>query len=318
VSTVVRPSGPLPARVYWVRRLLMLAVVLALVWAVVRLVGGSDPASGEPRSSDPASEATDASEASQAPEAEETRRARTPREIRQRRIRARQARQAELRRLQRVQTVTPALSSPTGPCDLSLVQVDAQVPEPAYAGTAVSMRIELRTQQLAACTLELTPDRLLLSIVSGDATIWTSTRCPDAVPQRTVVLRPHWMSTVDLQWSARPSGRRCSTAEDFAAPGDYELRLAALTGEPASVPFALVDPAPVAPPPVAPPPVESEPGEDAQADGVESSPDDQGSGESSGSPDGRVTALSGPVAGPRSGIASVRWVRGLFTHLVVR
>jgi len=261
VSTVVRPSGPLPARVYWVRRLLLVAIVLALVWTLMRLLGGSDPASGETRSGDPAPQET------QSPAPEETRRTPTPRQLRQRRIEARRERLAERRQLKRVQDVSMALSGPTGPCDLTLVQVGAHVPEPAYAGTSVSLRVELRTQQPTACTLELNADHLLVSVVAEESTLWSSEVCPDAVPRQQVVLRPYWTSTVDLQWSGQRSGRRCASTEDYAAPGDYELRLAALTGEPANVAFKLVDPAPVVPVDDEEPPAEGEPEEGQPAEG---------------------------------------------------
>jgi hypothetical protein len=60
MSTVVRPSGPLPARVYWVRRLLLIAIVLLVILAVVRVLGGGgDPASGESATVEPDAELTD-------------------------------------------------------------------------------------------------------------------------------------------------------------------------------------------------------------------------------------------------------------------
>ena len=48
MTTVTRPRGPLPARVYWTRRLLLVALALLLVFGVARLLGGSDGSSGGP------------------------------------------------------------------------------------------------------------------------------------------------------------------------------------------------------------------------------------------------------------------------------
>ena len=41
MPTTVRPRGPLPARVYWTRRLVVLVVPLLLVVVLARVLGGS-------------------------------------------------------------------------------------------------------------------------------------------------------------------------------------------------------------------------------------------------------------------------------------
>ena len=53
MSTVTRPRGPLPRRVYWVRRLLVLGIALALVFGIGRLLGGG-PAQDDDPSAQPA------------------------------------------------------------------------------------------------------------------------------------------------------------------------------------------------------------------------------------------------------------------------
>jgi hypothetical protein len=45
MTTVTRPRGPLPPRVYWTRRLLVVAVAFALVFGIARLLG-SDGSGG--------------------------------------------------------------------------------------------------------------------------------------------------------------------------------------------------------------------------------------------------------------------------------
>ncbi len=50
MRSMARPRGPLPARVYWVRRVLVLGVALALVFGIARLLGGTgDPAADSAR-----------------------------------------------------------------------------------------------------------------------------------------------------------------------------------------------------------------------------------------------------------------------------
>ena len=55
MNTVVRPVGPRPPRVYWVRRLVVVlagVLALAVVWALallaMRLFGGDDAAAAAP------------------------------------------------------------------------------------------------------------------------------------------------------------------------------------------------------------------------------------------------------------------------------
>src|SRR5690242_10866526 len=62
MSAVTRPRGPLPARVYWTRRTLVVVVALALVFGLARLLGGSgsngtDP-SAQPVGADASSQDT--------------------------------------------------------------------------------------------------------------------------------------------------------------------------------------------------------------------------------------------------------------------
>lgn len=230
MSTVIRPSGPLPPRVYWLRRLLLLILVLGLLWVLVRVLGGGDdPAGRQPDASDPASEAASDPDTSPTPTSRQIRRA------------EQRAEQADLR-AHKVQDVAQTLDGPSGPCDLTLVRTAPQVVQPAYAGAAVTIQIGLMTDQPTACALDLHPDRILLSVSSDDAPLWSSTECPDAVPQRELVLRPLWTSTVDVQWSGQRSGRRCAADAAFATPGEYELQVAALTGEPSSFDFTLAAP----------------------------------------------------------------------------
>ena len=54
MTTVTRPRGPLPARVYWTRRLLLVVVAFALVFGIAHLLGsgGSGSPSAQPVGAD--------------------------------------------------------------------------------------------------------------------------------------------------------------------------------------------------------------------------------------------------------------------------
>jgi hypothetical protein len=236
MSTVVRPSGPLPARVYWVRRLLLLAIVLLVILAVVRLVGGGgDPASGESTAADPDAEVTGV------PAEPETERSPSSPTTKQTSRRSTRSDRGPV-----VRTVSQRLDLPSGPCDLTLVRVTPEASQPAYAGRVVPLRLGLTTTQPTACTLALNAERLLVAVTSAGEVVWTSSECPSVVPELAVVLRPYWTSGLDLVWSGQRSARRCASDAADAPPGEYELEVAALTGEPASVSFTL-DPPPEPP-----------------------------------------------------------------------
>jgi len=272
VSTVVRPSGPLPRRVYWVRRLLLILVVLALVWGVTRLVAST--ASGDQAGADPSpavEEIEEAPTATATPTDEprlskrDRRRERIKQERQEKRER-REARQAE-REANRARTVSAVLPPPEGACDLTQVSVLPSVPTGYEAGGTVDLRLAFSTLQPVPCSLDLDADRLLLLISADDEQVWTSTRCRDAIPEQSVVLRPFWTASVQVPWTGQRTGDRCSPRAAFAASGQYQLHAAVLTGEPAATEFTLLEPPPP-PKPWRP----KEPSDDEEAD---EPPDDE-------------------------------------------
>jgi len=262
MSTVVRPAGPLPRRVYWVRRLLLLLIVLAMVWGVTRWIrSGESDAQGEAGPSPVAQQVTESASptATPTPNAEQPPSKREKRRARLRQERQERQERQDRREANRVRTVTAVLPRPDVACDLTQVAVLASVQPGAEARGEVDVQLAFSTLQPEPCTLDLDADRLLLSITADDEPVWTSTRCRGAVPEQTVVLRPFWTTTVQVSWTGQRAGGRCSPAAKFAAPGQYELQSAVLTGEPATTAFTLLEPPPPAPKP--------ERDDDAQAGG---------------------------------------------------
>lgn len=234
----LRPRGPLPARVYWTRRLVVLGTALLLVVAVARLLGGgSDGAdsadSGETAAAassttreDGAGGAGGAPAGSAGPTA-----GAAPAE-----------RRARPRRAEPKPTRTP-LAEPEGRCEDSDVRVVPSVTE-AVGGAPITLQLELRTVEAAACWWLTSPDSLTLRIRSGDDEIWSSRQCPRAVPRRSVVVRQAVGKVVTVTWSGRRSDDECSRLTAWALPGFYHLEAAALAGEPADVQFEVTAPRP--------------------------------------------------------------------------
>lgn len=223
MSTLTR--GPLPARVYWTRRLLLLAIVFLLVLGIARvLTGGSDASSGaQPKAAQVAATLTaDAEPSSVGPRAP--------------------AQQHEQKKPEKKKTKqAPVLAQPEGTCLDSDVAVTPTVKHPV-AGRTVFLVLELRTVSSAACTWRVSPDTLTLKVTSGDDEIWSSRQCPRAVPTKTLVVRSAVTTKVGVRWSGRRSDDDCSRLTEWALPGWYHVAASALAGEPSDVQFQLERP----------------------------------------------------------------------------
>lgn len=238
MTSVTRPKGPLPARVYWTRRLLLLGVVLAVVFGTARLLPGDEgtrpsaapaarPAAGSPQTSGASPSA------GMTPEAR-------PGTGSARRERGKNAKP----KAKPTPTRTP-LAQPEGTCADEDVAVDPVVQSPAIAGTDVTVRLEVTSRTTPACYWEVSPESVVLRISSGDDRIWTSQECRRAIPTEEVVVRQgdsRRTASVPVVWSTLRSDPGCTKSTQWARPGWYHATAAALSGEPIDRQFELVLP----------------------------------------------------------------------------
>jgi hypothetical protein len=217
--------GPLPARVYWVRRAMVLGFALLLVVGIARLLGnGSDGSSGPddtaaqvaadttPSGTDTTSGPPSISEATRRPGLHQSR------------------------------TQTP-LAEPTGPCSGEDIAVTPEVTG-AVAGRDVKVVLQLRTLSSPACTWQVSPRNLAVKITSGPDDIWSSRDCPRSIPAREVTVRSAVTTKVAMIWkqAKRSDSEDCARFTDWAMPGWYHVTAAALGGEPSDVQFELTTP----------------------------------------------------------------------------
>jgi hypothetical protein len=278
MSNVVSPRGPLPPRVYWRRRLVTLAVLVGIVMLVGRMFGGDDTEAAADRepsapapstSASPAPEPTASGEPTAEPTAEPTRnRAEERRERRRERIRERRQAVQESRMAE--------LSGPSGPlaqaageCLASEVVVTPDV-EDTDAFGAVPLRVGLSANGDRACTFEFGPDTVALRVTSGDDLIWETLSCERALEEQSVVVRPAWLTYVEVDWTGRRADEGCGDTGDFAQPGYYWAEAAALGGEPQRSQFELDTP---------PKPEPTEKPSEKPADGESAKPGDGPTGE---------------------------------------
>ncbi len=219
--------GPLPAGVYWRRRLVLLSVGLVLVVALARLLGGnSDGASTDAGVAEQAAAVPSSTAPSDSPSASPTKK---PRKGKGNRPTA---------------TPTPEpppLAVPDGPCDEADIAITPSAVD-AVAGRDVVILLSLTTIVDPACTWRVSSGNLSVKLTSGDDDIWSSQQCPSVVPVKDVIVRSAEPTTVALVWDARRSDEDCSRLTDWALPGDYHVIAAALGGEPTDVQFTLEAP----------------------------------------------------------------------------
>jgi hypothetical protein len=249
--------GPLPARVYWRRRLVVLGAPLLLVLVIARVLGaGSDASSGEERATPVAADQT-TSTAGLTPSVGPTATVRPHRPGKHH------------------TRTEPVLAEPDGPCADDDVRVVPRV-EDAVGGQDVAITLALQTSESAACTWQVSPRTVTLKITSGKDDIWSSRECPRAIPTRDVVVRQAEPTSVEVTWNARRSDEECSQQTQWAMPGFYHVEASALAGEPDDRQFELE--APSAPVITRTP----EPHQGGTSGGASGSP--------SGSPSGSATA----------------------------
>ncbi len=227
--------GPLPARVYWTRRLLAIAVAVLLVVGIAQLLrAGSDgattavdrgtPVAAAPTGS-PSASGTPQSGATSGQPTTKDRKKQGPGKARTSRA--------------------PVLAEPRGRCFEEDLAVSPEATR-AVAGPQGEIRIalHLRTLTSPACTWHVSARTLTLKVTSGSDDIWSSRQCPGAVPRRDVVVRRAVTTTVELAWNGRRADRGCGVRSDWALPGTYHVTAAALAGEPADEQFELEAPRP--------------------------------------------------------------------------
>jgi hypothetical protein len=188
VRTPVRrpPATRPPARVFWVRRLIALAVLVLLVVgvylagsflvsAVKGLLGPDEPAS---QAQDQPSEAAS----------------------------------------------HPAASTGPQPCPAAAVSIGLTADATTYAaGTNPTFTVHLETTGSVPCTLDAGEALRQVVVTSGDDRVWASTDCVAAgAPGRLLLLEPGFPDETPLTWTRVRSAEGCPEGLPAPRPGTYQ------------------------------------------------------------------------------------------------
>jgi hypothetical protein len=223
--------GPLPARTYWVRRVMVLGTAVLLVVAIARLLGGGS----DGKDDGDAASLTDGTPTSSAPTVVESSASVTPSGTGTNGKKGKPGKGVTT-------STAPVLAEPTGECTGSDIAVTPKVGN-ATAGRDVLVVLQLRTISAEACTWSVSSQALAVNITSGQDAIWNSRECPKSIPRRDVVVRKAVTTNVGITWKgAKRSGDTCIIGTGWAMPGWYHVTAAALGGEPSDVQFELKTP----------------------------------------------------------------------------
>lgn len=211
--------------VYWRRRLLVLAVLIAIVWGAVQLVGLMRGDRDQP---EPAVDATPARVTTAAPTTAVT-----------------TAPPAD--------QVPVAIETDAVACKPDNVRIVPSVASGQEAGAPVSIDLMMTALDGKACTFRPSADELLAVVDTERAPIYDSSVCRAAFFDQAVAIPAGWGTVTTIEWSGRGSGASCGTSEGFAPAGTYTLKIGTYGGEPGQDTFTLARRAPETPAPTSTP-----------------------------------------------------------------
>lgn len=194
MSTLLHPVGSRPPGTYWVRRALVLLVVLALVLGIRQVFFRGDPdstATPEPTGStsakpDPSESPSTTASGSPKPSGSAT--------------------------------------SGTGACKDSQIQVTASTDAASYqVGSTPQLRMRIKNISNSACKRDIGSKSNELIISSGSARVWSSDDCNAGGSAQVVTLEPDQSYSVNVTWLGRLSQKGCPPDQPIAEAGTYKL-----------------------------------------------------------------------------------------------
>lgn len=211
-----RSRGRLPARVYWFRRGLVLAVLLPLVVGLAHLLGGNGSDAPPPQATPAGAQPTSAPPAVYGPQ--------------------------QVTGLPKAKKSQAVLADPSGPCANDEISVVPSVPK-AEGGGRIQIVLQLQGTQ-PACTFEVSHESVVVKIATeDDDSFWTTQECPRAVSRSEVVVRSSTPTEIVVNWSGRGSDIGCTQVPDWALPGFYDVYAAVQGSTPSDVEFEVTRPA---------------------------------------------------------------------------
>jgi hypothetical protein len=212
MASLLRPTGPLPAGVYWFRRSLVVAVVLVVVLGGWWVVGGLGQGSAASQGLGPSG--------SHSPTASPTRSAAPTHTARS--------------------TRSPTAAATVTTCPDSVVRVLAVTGESFYPpGTAASLTVQITNTSVASCRRDVGQAALELLVYAGKTRVWSSNDCNPGGGHALVTLKPGQTFGSTVKWDRQTSAPGCPSGRPKATAGAYQLVARSLSLSSAAAPFSL-------------------------------------------------------------------------------
>ncbi len=242
----MRPTGPLPPKVYWTRRLVLVLAVIVLAGIVWWFVGGSGQANQGTANGAPGGTAGGAPTTAGAGTDGATTSPSRPESTPGTRTRPRQPASTGRQKVRPKASTAPRtptstrtpLAQPTGDCKPSAVDLKVDVGDSA-PGASNTATLLLTSLDSAACTLSITPDTMVVRVTSGADVVWSSDDCPDALRAQRVVARADRPAAYTFRWNGQRSSQNCQPVSTLPKPGGYWVEAALVGGEPHKAFFAI-------------------------------------------------------------------------------
>lgn len=205
MNTVLHPVGPRPARVYWVRRLVLLALAAALVTVLAVAVGaarggaadGATPVAGAAAGGDEGAAPSGGASAADTSAGEEEAAEDGPAEA--------------------------GADNPGAACSPTGLTTTLTADATSYAaGVTPTFTVTLTNSGDAACTVDAGLANQSLVVTSGADRIWSSADCPADTPgERLLLMAPGAAETMPVAWPRVRSDEECSADLPEPRPGTY-------------------------------------------------------------------------------------------------
>lgn len=191
---LLRPAGPEPGWVYWVRRVLVLAVLAVVVLVGSRVLGGGGSSAARSPAGQP----------------DQPRPTGTP---------------VTSALPSRLPTSGSASPPPAQPCEVAALDVRATVAARDHpVGVLPRLMMTVTNEAALACTLDLSTARTALTVYVGSDRVWSSTDCSSPAPQVQTLLAGRATVARSVAWNRRRSTPSCaSPSAQPLPPGTYEL-----------------------------------------------------------------------------------------------
>ncbi|WP_425308110.1 hypothetical protein AADG42_04945 [Ammonicoccus fulvus] len=255
---LLRPIGPEEERTYWIRRgLLLLVVVLLLIGLgfLISSLGQADgtrveaepvstpavaPAPAEPTSEAaetvvrdeavpvPSSARTDGSDTvaatGGAPAAEEEPMPPEP-------ANTFHQEPPQAAPVPQGQAAPQAEAAAVQPCDPAALRVAVETQAIKVGGSA-QVRVSVTNTGQQACRLTVDKNNFALTVAAGDQQLWSGNDCVAAAPARAATLAPGVSMNWTAEWRGEKQSPQCQGNPEQVGPGDYVVK-AELKGVPA-------------------------------------------------------------------------------------